>query len=238
MAAASEVGSQSGDGEAPVAGQRSHSRKVSKSKVVGQKSFGSTPRFPPSISRKMVGGDKVGTTTGCIIQKPTHFSQETSTAIHLLGSSGPGDHGKTAPKSVQQKWVWVWSLSPMDLDDSNPDPATSDISFGHHLDETDQSQPTPCNSQESSPVPEAHHHQNDSVVELEALQDEKDELNRDGSTDFSMEMSQDSQVLKPQLHEKCKQVKKAKEQARIKQLQSQLAEMDHQLDMLKQKALA
>ena len=60
VAAASEVGSQSGDGEAPAAGQRPHSRKVSKSKVVGQKSLGSTPRFPPPISKKMGGGTRLG----------------------------------------------------------------------------------------------------------------------------------------------------------------------------------
>ena len=239
VAAASEVGSQSGDGEALVAGQRSHSRKVSKSKVVGHKSLGSTPRFPPPISRKIGGGDKVGTTTRHTIWKPAHIlQQDTSTPIHLLGSSGPGDHGKAAPKLVQQKQVWVWSLSPMDSDDSNPDPAASDISLGHHLDKTDQSQPTPCNSHESSPVPEVHCHQDDSVVELEALQDELGELNRVESTDFPMETSQDSQVLKCQLHEKWKQVKKAKKQARIQQPWSQLAEMDHQLDMLKQKTLA
>ena len=237
VAAASEVGSQSGDGEVLAAGQRSCSRKVSKSKVVGQKSLGSTLRFPPPISRKM-RGDKVGT-TGCTILKPAHFlQQETSTPIHLLGSSGPGDHGKAAPKLVQQKWVQVQSLSPMDSDDSNPDPAASDILLGHHLDETNQSQPTPCNSQKSSPVPEVHHHQDDSVVELEASQDKLDELNRDESTDFSMEMSQDSQVLKHQLYEKHKQVKKAEKQARIQHLQSQLAETDQQLDMLKQKSLA
>ena len=58
VAAASEVGSQSGDGEAPAAGQRSCSRKVSKSKVVGHKSLGSTPRFPPNISRKMGGAEQ------------------------------------------------------------------------------------------------------------------------------------------------------------------------------------
>ena len=123
----------------------------------------------------------------------------------------------------------------MDLDDSNPDPAASDISLGHHLNETDQSQPTPCNSHESSPVPERPHCHDDSVVELEASQDE---LDRDESTEFSMEMSQDSQVLKHQLHEKCKQVKKAEKQARIQHLCSQLAETDHQLDMLRQKTLA
>ena len=59
MAAASKVGSQSGDGEAPVAGQRSCSRKISKSKVVGHKSLGSTLRFPLPISRKMGGGTRL-----------------------------------------------------------------------------------------------------------------------------------------------------------------------------------
>ena len=77
----------------------------------------------------------------------------------------------------------------MDSDDSNPDPAASDISLGHHLNETDQSQPTPCNSHGSSPVPEGHRHHDDSVVESEASQDKLDELKRDESTDFSMETS-------------------------------------------------
>ena len=53
-----------------------------------------------------------------------------------------------------------------------------------------------------------------------------------------METLQDSQVLKHQLHEKQKQVKKAEKQARIQQFHSQLAETDHKLDMLKQKTLA
>ena len=60
--------------------------------------------------------------------------------------------------------------------------------------------------------------QDDSVVELKALQDKLDELDKDESTDFSMETSQDSQVLQHQLHEKWKQVKKAEKQARIQQL--------------------
>ena len=47
-----------------------------------------------------------------------------------------------------------------------------------------------------------------------------------------------TQVLKHQLHEKWKQVKEAKKQARIQQLHSHLAEMDHLLHMLKQKTLA
>ena len=52
-----------------------------------------------------------------------------------------------------------------------------------------------------------------------------------------METSQDSQILKCQLQDRRKQVKKADKQARIQQLCSQLAEMDHQLDMLKPKTL-
>ena len=105
VATASKVGLNDGVGEALAAGQKSHSRKVSKSKVVGYKSLGATPRFPPPISRKM-GVDRVDITAGCIIQKPAQFlQQDTSTPIHLLGSSGPGEHGKAAPKSVQQNQV-------------------------------------------------------------------------------------------------------------------------------------
>ena len=55
VAIASKIGSQSGDGEAPAPGQISHSRKVSKSKVVSHRSLGSTPRFPPPISRNLEG---------------------------------------------------------------------------------------------------------------------------------------------------------------------------------------
>ena len=73
---------------------------------------------------------------------------------------------------------------------------------------------------------------------MEASQNELDELDKDESTDFLLETSQDSQILKHQLHDKCKQVKKVKKQARILQLCSQLAETDHQLDLLKQKSLA
>ena len=56
----SELGLKSGDGEALVAGWRSHSGKVSKSKVMGHKSLGFTLRFPPPISRKMGGGGQHG----------------------------------------------------------------------------------------------------------------------------------------------------------------------------------
>ena len=125
----------------------------------------------------------------------------------------------------------------MDLGDSNPDPAASDLSLGHHLNETAQSQPTSCNSHQSSPVPEGHCSHDDNVVELEVSQDELHKLDKDESTDFSMETLQDSQILKRHLHDRQKQVKKAEKQARLQQLHSQLVEMDHQLDMLKQKTL-
>ena len=55
MAATSKVGVHAGVGEAPVVSQISHSRKVSKSKVMGCKSSGSTPRFPPPITKNMGG---------------------------------------------------------------------------------------------------------------------------------------------------------------------------------------
>ena len=55
MAAACKVGSNSGARDALVTGQISHSRKVSKAKVVGHKSLASMPRFPPPISGKMRG---------------------------------------------------------------------------------------------------------------------------------------------------------------------------------------
>ena len=140
----------------------------------------------------------------------------------MLGSSGPGDCGKAAPISVQQKWVRVWSLSPV-----------NEVSLGDNLNEIDWSQPTPCNLCELLPVSQAPCHHDDSVVELEASQDE---LDRDELTEFSLESSQDSRVLKCQLHEKCKQVKKAEKQARIQHHHSQLAETDHQLDLLRQKS--
>ena len=184
VAAASEVGSNDGAGEAPATGQRSCSRKVSKSKVVGCKSLGSTLRFPPPHFQEK-GADQVDITTGCIIQKPAWFlQQDTSTPVHLLGSSGPWDCGQAAPKLVQQKWVQVRSLSPVELDGLNPDPDASDVSLGHHLDETDQSQPTPCNSHDSSPVPAGQGTPDDNLVELEASQDELDELDKDDSIDF------------------------------------------------------
>ena len=63
------------------------------------------------------------------------------------------------------------SLSPVELDDLNPDPAASDVSLGHHLDGTDQSQPTPCNSCDSSPAPAGQDTPDDNLVELEASQD-------------------------------------------------------------------
>ena len=59
VATTSEVVLKSGDGEALTTGQISCSRKVSKSKVVGCKSLGSTPRFPPLSSKKIGGGGRL-----------------------------------------------------------------------------------------------------------------------------------------------------------------------------------
>ena len=204
MTATSEVGVHAGPGEALIASWISHSRKVSKSKVVGHKSLDFHFPLPRIWEGTKWTKQQLGLSGNWHV-----FHSRMSIPNHLLGSSGPGDHGKAAPMSVQQKRVQVHSLSPMDLDDSVPEPTASDVSLGQHLNETDQSQPTPCNLHEQSPVPDGSHHHDDCLFKLEASQDELDELDKDGSTEVSMEMSQDSQILKHQLYEKCKQVKKA-----------------------------
>ena len=91
VAAVSEAGSNSGDGEAPVGGQRSHSRKVSKSKVVGHKSLGSTPRFPPPISRKMGGGGQ------CEYNSRLHHSKTSQ----VFATGHINSHS-----SLGQLWLW------------------------------------------------------------------------------------------------------------------------------------
>ena len=90
----------------------------------------------------------------------------------------------------------------MESDNSHLDSAANEVSLGDNLNEIDQSQPTPCNSRKSSPVSLASCHHDDSVVALEASQDELDELNRDELTELSLESMQQSHVLKHQLHEK------------------------------------
>ena len=69
-------------------------------------------------------------------------------------------------------------------------------------------------------------------MELEASQDELDELDKDESTEPSMDTLPESHLSKHQLHEKHKQVKKVEKQAKIQELQFQLAETDQQFDLL------
>ena len=47
-----------------------------------------------------------------------------------------------------------------------------------------------------------------------------------------METLQETNNLKHQLHAKCKQIKKAEKQAKIQHLRLEIAETDHQLDLL------
>ena len=239
VAIASKIGSQSGDGEAPAPGQISHSRKVSKSKVVSHRSLGSTPRFPPPISRNL-GGQ--GWYNNEMYQQEAimFFTARHVNSHSLIEQLRPWGLWKSCSKICAAKVGLGAFTEPNGFieDDSNSDPAASNILLGHHLNETDHSQFTPCNSCESLPVPEGHCCHDDSMVELEASQDELDKLNRDESTELSMERSQDSHVLKHQLHEKQKQVKKAKKQANIQHLCSQLAKTNHKLNMLRQKTLA
>ena len=126
----------------------------------------------------------------------------------------------------------------MGLDNSNPDLTANDASLDQCLNDADQSQPTPCNSHESSPGPAPVTLQDDSVMEPEASHDELDELDCDESTKQSMETSQESHTLHCQLQAKQRQVKKAEKQARIQHLCSQLAETDHQLEVLHKRSAA
>ena len=55
--------------------------------------------------------------------------------------------------------------------------------MGDNPNKTDQSQPTPCNSQEMLPVLADSQQQDDSMEELEASQDKLDALDCDKSTE-------------------------------------------------------
>ena len=97
VAATSKIGLNDGVGEALAAGWRFCSRKVSKSKVVGSKSLGSTPRFPPPHFKEN-GGSQGG-------HNSRSHHQETSpvfAAGHLNSCS-----------SLGQLWPWgLWKSCP------------------------------------------------------------------------------------------------------------------------------
>ena len=90
-------------------------------------------------------------------QKPAHFQDmDKQVPNHLLGSSGPGDHGHSAPQDVLRRCVWVRSSIPSVSGDSDLEMDATDNSAEHSLLEDVGSPPTTCVSQETSPMP-AHH---------------------------------------------------------------------------------
>ena len=96
--------------------------------------------------------------------------------------------------------------------------------------------PTPCVSQETSPVPAQNMLVDDSLVELEASQEELEALDNDAVSDKSMETSHEMSQLKKQLQSKKKHVQKAQKSAKIEQLHSQIAATDEQLAHLWQQS--
>ena len=85
----------------------------------------------------------------------------------------------------------------------------------------DRSQPTPCNSRDSS---SAGVDSEELQVKLEVSQDELEALDQDTVNNDSMETSRETQDLCQQLSSKKKQVKCAEKAAKIQHLRSQIAE--------------
>ena len=117
----------------------------------------------------------------------------------MWGSSGLGDCGHSVPQEVLCRCVWVRSPTPSVSEDSDLDMDATDNSVGHSLLEDTGSSPTPCVSQETCPVPAHNMVVNDSLVELEASQDELEALDNDSISDKSMETSHKISQLKKQL---------------------------------------
>ena len=82
----------------------------------------------------------------------------------------------------------------------------------------------------------ADHSVDDSLVELEASQNELEALDNDTVSDKSMETSHEMSQLKKQLQLRKKQVQKAQKTAKIEQLHSKIVKTDQQLACLRQQS--
>ena len=102
--------------------------------MTSHKSAGTVAQLPPAPVSKKTGVASAVPASPHVIQKPAHFSEDNlPVSIHLLGSSGPGDCGHSAPKSVLQKHVRVRSPSPLASGDSDLDMDTTNGSARHSL---------------------------------------------------------------------------------------------------------
>ena len=179
MAASSEVSGNARTGNMPVASRSPHSKSRSGKKVTSYKSAGTVAHFPSPVT-KQTGVDSSSAAASCTIWKPAHFCEvDKQVPDHLLGSSGPGDHGHSVPQDVLHRHVWIRSPTPSVSGDSDLDMDATNNSAGHSLLEDIGSPPTPCVSQGTSPVPAHNMVVDDSLVELEVSQDELEALDND-----------------------------------------------------------
>ena len=136
----------------------------------------------------------------------------------MLGSSGPGDHGHSAPQEVLRRCVRVRSPTPSVSGDSDLDMDATDNSAGQSLFEDVGSPPTACVSWAASPAPELQTHGDDNLIVLEKSQDELEVLDNDVVSDASIDTSHKTSHLRKQLQAKKKEIRKAQKSAKIAQL--------------------
>ena len=86
--------------------------------------------------------------------------------------------------------------------DSDLDMDATNNSAGHYLPEDIMSLPTPCVLRKTSTVPAQDMLVDNSLVELEASQDELEPLDNDAISDKSMETSHEMSQIKKQLQSK------------------------------------
>ena len=126
-------------------------------------------------------------------------------------------YGVAAPIQVLKKYVRVRSSSPLAWSDWDNDSVATTITQGQSPGVIDRSQPTPCDSRDSSPVGVD---SEELQVKLEVSQDELEALDQDTVNNDPMETFQETQDLCQQLSSKKKQVKCAEKAAKIKHLRS------------------
>ena len=130
----------------PVASQSPRSKARLGKKLTSHKSSGTVACFPPPIT-KHTGMDSSPAVASHTIWKPAHFQEvDKQVPDHLLGSSGLGDCGHSAPQEVLHRCVWVRSPTPSVSGNSDLDMNATDNSAGHSLFEEIGSPPAPCMS--------------------------------------------------------------------------------------------
>ena len=218
MVVPAEVSREDLSGSMPVASWSPHPRARSNRKVTSHKSTGTVAYYHPPISKEEEAGLATSVSSRTI-RKPAHFQQQSEWLLdHVLGSSGPGDCGCSAPQEVLCRCLRVRSPTPLVSGDSDLDMDATDNSAGQSLFEDVTSPPTSCVSWAASPAPKPQMHGYDNLIKLEASQDELVALDNDAVSDASIDTSHETSHLQKQLQAKKKEIRKAQKSAKIVQL--------------------